>query len=99
MPENKTEKTTPTNEEKELKTLEDIDGTKDTKSETNEVANEDSTNKLEDYMKQVDQLKQERDSYKAKYEKAIEVNNSLYQRLTSPKPVTEKAIDTILKLF
>ena len=42
---------------------------------------------------------QERDSYKAKYEKAIEVNNSLYQRLTSPKPVTEKAIDTILKLF
>ena len=95
MPENKTEKTTPTNEEKELKTLEDIDGTKDTKSETNE----DSTNKLEDYMKQVDLLKQERDSYKAKYEKAIEVNNSLYQRLTSPKPVTEKAIDTILKLF
>lgn len=96
MNENKTEKKT--NEEPTLKTLEDIDGTKEEKVEESktETTKEDE---LEKYIKQVDQLKEERDTYKAKWEKAIEVNNSLYQRLTSPKPVTESALDSILKTF
>lgn len=96
MNENKTEKKT--NEEPTLKTLEDIDGTKEEKVEESktETTKEDE---LEKYIKQVDQLKEERDTYKAKWEKAIEVNNSLYQRLTSPKPVTESALESILKTF
>ena len=96
MNENKTEKKT--NEEPTLKTLEDIDGTKEEKVEEikPETTKEDE---LEKYIKQVDQLKEERDTYKAKWEKAIEVNNSLYQRLTSPKPVTESALESILKTF
>ncbi len=96
MNENKTEKKT--NEEPTLKTLEDIDGTKEEKVEDTktEITKEDE---LEKYIKQVDQLKEERDTYKAKWEKAIEVNNSLYQRLTSPKPVTESALESILKTF
>lgn len=96
MNENKTEKKT--NEEPTLKTLEDIDGTKEEKVENTktETTKEDE---LEKYIKQVDQLKEERDTYKAKWEKAIEVNNSLYQRLTSPKPVTESALESILKTF
>lgn len=96
MEENKTKQKT--NEEPTLKTLEDIDGTKEEKVEDNktETTKEDE---LEKYIKQVDQLKEERDTYKAKWEKAIEVNNSLYQRLTSPKPVTESALESILKTF
>lgn len=96
MEENKTKQKT--NEEPTLKTLEDIDGTKEEKVEESktETTKEDE---LEKYIKQVDQLKEERDTYKAKWEKAIEVNNSLYQRLTSPKPVTESALDSILKTF
>lgn len=96
MNENKTEKKT--NEEPTLKTLEDIDGTKEEKVEESktETTKEDE---LEKYIKQVDQLKEERDTYKAKWEKAIEVNNSLYQRLTSPKPVSESALESILKTF
>lgn len=96
MEENKTKQKT--NEEPTLKTLEDIDGTKEEKVEDTktETTKEDE---LEKYIKQVDQLKEERDTYKAKWEKAIEVNNSLYQRLTSPKPVTESALESILKTF
>lgn len=96
MEENKTKQKT--NEEPTLKTLEDIDGTKEEKVEESktETTKEDE---LEKYIKQVDQLKEERDTYKAKWEKAIEVNNSLYQRLTSPKPVTESALESILKTF
>lgn len=96
MEENKTKQKT--NEEPTLKTLEDIDGTKEEKVEDTktETTKEDE---LEKYIKQVDQLKEERDTYKAKWEKAIEVNNSLYQRLTSPKPVNESALESILKTF
>ena len=96
MEENKTKQKT--NEEPTLKTLEDIDGTKEEKVEDTKTENT-KEDELEKYIKQVDQLKEERDTYKAKWEKAIEVNNSLYQRLTSPKPVTESALESILKTF
>lgn len=79
----------------ELKTLEDVDN-KGTEQEPNK---EEPKSELET---RIAELEKERDTYKEKYTKAVEINNQLYQRLTSPKPTPSNetsALDKILNRF
>ena len=86
---------TKTNDEQEveLKTLEDVDKVTEgpaliTPTET------------EDKDEQIKQLKDEVEKYKNKYTKAVEVNNQLYQRLTSKEqPQQVSALQGILNRF
>lgn len=86
------EKTNNEEKELELKTLEDVDKSADTKVEEN--ATEKDNRDLE-----IENLKKELENYKSKYTKAVEVNNQLYQRLTSPQKPTESALQGILNRF
>lgn len=83
---------TTNNKELELKTLEDVDKT----TENNAV--EENTEKS-DIELENEKLKTELATYKEKYTKAVEVNNQLYQRLTSQKPVEKSALQGILDRF
>lgn len=79
-------------EELELKTLDDLDKTVENKTE--ETPTEKSELELEN-----ERLKKELEEYKGKYTKAVEVNNQLYQRLTSPVKPSESALQGILNRF
>lgn len=81
-----------TEKELELKTLEDIDKQAEKKPE--ETPTEKSELELEN-----ERLKKELEEYKGKYTKAVEVNNQLYQRLTSPVKPSESALQGILNRF
>lgn len=81
-----------TEKDLELKTLEDVD--KSVENKTEEISTEKSELELEN-----EQLKKELDEYKGKYTKAVEVNNQLYQRLTSPVKPSESALQGILNRF
>lgn len=79
-------------EELELKTLDDLD--KSVENKTEETPTEKSELELEN-----ERLKKELEEYKGKYTKAVEVNNQLYQRLTSPVKPSESALQGILNRF
>lgn len=79
-------------QELELKTLEDIDKTTETTEEKSAVEKDDKDLEIE-------RLNNELELYKNKYTKAVEVNNQLYQRLTSPQKPTESALQSILNRF
>lgn len=88
------------NEEPKLKTLEDLDKEKENKLEKPVENNEDKEVSELDLLKlENEKLKTDNANLKAKYTKAVEVNNQLYQRLTSEQKPTASAIDTLLKKF
>lgn len=56
-------------------------------------------NEKEDENDVIKKLTEERDKYKEKYEKAVEINNQLFQKITSPIQKDIDPLDDILKNF
>lgn len=56
-------------------------------------------NEKEDENDIIKKLTEERDKYKEKYEQAVEINNQLFQKITSPIQKDIDPLDDILKNF
>lgn len=91
--------------EKELKTIEDLDKKED-KQETTDIKLVETEMKEDPFEQKYTQLKmdfdtvsKERDTYKEKYNRALEENNRLFNRLTgTPPEPTASPMDNLLKI-
>lgn len=86
---------------KEIKTIEDLDNkeNKDIKLTETELKEDPFEQKYTQLKIDFDNLTKERDTYKEKYNRALEENNRLFNRLTgTPPEPTANAMDSLLKL-
>ena len=91
--------------EKEIKTVEDLDKKENEKEKTDikltetELKEDPFEQKYTQLKMDFDSVSKERDTYKEKYNRALEENNRLFNRLTgTPPEPTANAMDSLLKI-